>query len=190
MTSVVLGNTWCCVSWSGGLSLGTNQEINFLVLSSAAVLPFLPLVGFRRECACFELLLFVLHLPSWAEELGNGFAGTLDLSDCPADKLPTLFLLYASETSLVCVSSGYLHYFPCRVGLGALALGLAPWDSTAGVAAVLQSVSFPEWERDVLHRKWSQMLSWCIDLEFQSRPCCKVGALRAWVKAELRISQF
>lgn len=38
----------------------------------------------------------------------------------------------------------YLHYFQCRVGLGALALSLAPWDSTPGVVAMLQSVSFPE----------------------------------------------
>lgn len=25
MTLVALGNTWCCVSWSGGLSLGTKH---------------------------------------------------------------------------------------------------------------------------------------------------------------------
>lgn len=77
MTLVALGNTWCCVSWSGGLSLGINQEINFLVLSGAALLPSLPFLGFKRKyAACFELLLFVPHLPSWAEELRNGFAGT------------------------------------------------------------------------------------------------------------------
>lgn len=57
----------------------------------------------------------------------------LDLSGCPAHKLPTLFLLYASETSLAFISAVHLHYFQCRVGLGVLALGLAPWDSTPGV---------------------------------------------------------
>lgn len=114
----------------------------------------------------------------------------LDLPGCPAHKLPALFLLCANETSAVYISSVSLRYFQCSIGLGALALALAPWDSTPGVAAVLQSVSFPETEGNVLHRKCSRVLSWCIDLEFQSRPCCKVGALRAWVKAELGILQF
>lgn len=159
------------------------------------ILPYLPLLGFRRKMCS---VLWAHALCAAASKLSWRITECICTHLTYLDALLINYLLYfcyMQITRLYFINIACV-IFQHKAGLGVLTLSLNPQEVTQSACSgaaehVLADAVALGLKRYILcifcYREQSRVLSWCISLEFQSCPCCKVGGFPAWVKAEPRI---